>query len=243
MNLSEIFVLPILHILIGFVFGIILTFVKSKLPSKLRWNLRDYADTKFIIATSISIKTNTYIKQATGLGQVYAIGRLLSSFFKAYSAKKDPQIYFSENTNENDLKSNLVVIGGVKHNSISKSILEKCPNLPYTQVTQDNIDIIIDRRRHQSIYGLLEEGVLKDDFGLIISIPNPYNPDRRALIFLSVHTFGLDAAAEVFTKELTMGKNLFNKNYVCLVKCKVESKNITEPEILDFVKLKNGQWK
>jgi hypothetical protein len=212
--------------------------MSKAVPAKRKWNLLAAHEARFVIATSAEIDTGTYIRCTTGLGQVLAIGKLLPSFTNAYSNRCDANIQFSETFNENDLKLDLIVVGGVKNNRIAKQILEARPDLPYTQRTINNIDAIIDVRRNQQILGKYDDGKVVEDFGLIVSIPNPYHIKTRAILFLSVHTYGLDAAADAFVNGIGFWTNFRNRDYVCLVKCKVTNSVIQPPEILDFCKLK-----
>lgn len=236
--LKDFLIIPLIKTGIGVILGLAITFIGLSLPSRFRWRLKEPKTVKFIIATSSVVNTGTYLKKTTGMGQVMAIGRLFASFFRAYSNKIDPQILFSKNLDKNQLQYDTVIIGGVKNNEITKLYLEKMKDiLPYTQKTINNTDVIIDRRRHTNLYGVHSAGEIKEDFGLIISAPNPFNSRTRTIIIMSVHTYGLDAAAEAFSK-MKIGKALLHKNYVCLVKCKVENSIVSEPEILDLIKLK-----
>lgn len=224
--------------ILGLLIGHIMFWMGKAVPAKRKWNLLAAHEARFVIATSAEIDTGTYVRFTTGLGQVLAIGKLLPSFTNAYSNRCDANIQFSETFNEHDLKLDLIVVGGVKNNRIARRILEVRPDLPYTQKTINNIDVIIDVRRNQQILGKYGGGKVVEDFGLIVSIPNPYNSKTRAILFLSVHTYGLDAAADAFVNNIDFWTSLRHRNYVCLVKCKVSNSVIHPPEILDFCNLK-----
>lgn len=229
---------PAISAVIGIVIGYLVYYLGGLIPAKCKWRLSNPEKAKFVLATSAQTDTGKYIRLATGLGQVLAIGKLLTSFVSAYSRKCEAQIQFSANFHESDLKNDLIIVGGTKNNQIAEHLLGKCPNLPYTQKVVNDIDLLFDNRRNQMICGTLVDGKVTEDFGLIISMPNPHNPKTRALLFLSVHTYGLDAAADAFIHKIGFWKNLVTKDYVCLVKCTISNSIIGPPEVLDFIKLK-----
>lgn len=236
-NLIQILWEPLLSTILGMAIGYTVFLARDMIPPKIKWRLSNPQNTRFIIATSAQIDTGKYIRYTTGLGQVGAIGKLLPSYVDAYSRNHDVKIYFSETFPEANMKDDLVIIGGAKNNKITRLILKECPTLPYTQITKNDNDVIVDVRRNQEIVGQLEEKGVVADFGLVISMPNPRNPKARALVFLSVHTYGLEAAAEAFVHNIGFWQSIKTRDYACLVKCKVNGSLVGPPEILDFCPL------
>lgn len=220
--------------------------VRKKIPSRLAWGLKDPKKAVFVLATSASIDTGHYIRHTTGFGQVRAMCWLIPSFEKAFGFFDNDNVFFSETVPENALKNDLVILGGTKNNKIARNIIKLLGNLPYTQEVRDGIDCILDNRKNVIFTGAAFDGKITEDYGLIVRCPNPRNPSRTCLIFLSIHTQGMDSAAAAFVEKLSFSQYALGQSYVCLVKSRVNGNAVDAPTIVDYIKLRfcdnNTYW-
>jgi len=94
---------------------------------------------------------------------------------------------------------NLVLLGGPKHNSITRMVLETAKaylRYQYRQDTEDGPWYLYDT----VVAGRIElEEDDEADRGLLVSLPSPFDPDRRVLVLAGVHGSGTLGAAQILT--------------------------------------------
>jgi hypothetical protein len=229
--------------LIAAFFGAIATYlvylVRRRIPARLAWGLSDPANAVFVLATSAKIDTGTYFRYASGLGQIRAISILVPSFIRAYQTFQSSNVLLSEEAPTMLYGHDLIVIGGTKNNALTADLLDKIPNLPYTQ----NVNDIVDNRTGEIIVGIAKDHKIVEDYGVIIKTRNPYNPKATCLIFFSTHTYGLDAAAVAFVEQMSSYRYMFHPNYACLVRCHVTEHYVSKPQLVDFRPFKFAKQK
>ncbi|KAA0676661.1 hypothetical protein [Azospirillum brasilense] len=214
----------------------IMHIVRKRIPARLSWGLKEHRTSVFVLATSAKVDTGEYIRYSSGIGQIRAVGILVPGFIRAYKTINSSNVLLSEELPEIYCGRDLIVIGGPKNNKLTEDLLKKMDKLPYTMVGNQ----IINRISNTKIKGVIKNGFVTEDYGLIIKTRNPYNREARCLIIMGTHTYGLDAAATAFVENLSKLSYLFVSDYVCLVKASVSGHYVGKPKILDFRKIKNG---
>lgn len=90
--------------------------VNTVRPVKKLWRISHPQE--LIICTATSTKTNTgkYLRPATGIGQVRALGHAVESLSKAYNIKID-NILFSDDQVQKKIEKDIIILGGPKTTS------------------------------------------------------------------------------------------------------------------------------
>lgn len=137
----------------------------------------------------------------------------LSAFFGQFiSSIKIPFYKLDTQVTENDLKKNLIVVGGPQANMISEKINKQLPI--YFNYSEEFLDWTIISTLSKNIYK-------EKEIGIIARIPSPFANDKE-IIFLSGKGFrGTFSAIIGFTnylKEVSMGNSLNPKVIARVVK-------------------------
>lgn len=199
----------------------IVTKVYRRVGSRKLWRIKDYESVLIVTSLSVKTDTGTYSRPATGLGQVRALATIAPSLTRAGSDAAWQNLLVPSQCDGSDLEHDLILLGGPKNNAITEKYLELLNQkvLP----TQVESEIILpDGNRHE---GRVVDGEVVEDFGLILSTPNPYSVDSRAILFSGSHTFGTAAAAYWWTRKVK--PNVFHNHiYAEIIRCRVLNNHI-----------------
>ncbi|SRR6266567_1220496 len=188
---------------IWFLIGIGLTqlyfYFSQKSPLRRVWGIRR-SDREFHVAVSSLSpqKASEYKRPTTGIGELQAISFVRESLISAYGSSTNIQLAFSNKFPDTFLANNIISVGGIKYNEITRLLLRSM-NLPLDIITDANayaFDTILNQRYNPVINGTTVE----EDYGLIIKMPNLYNHERTVLILRGTHTFGTAGAGRMLTK-------------------------------------------
>lgn len=233
-------------------FGAGLTCIKCRdlltrrIPVRNLWQIRD-VESLAIIAASVPVETGQYLKWATGIGQLRALGVLRESLSKGYHEIKSNQILLASDSVQRCIENDLILLGGVKNNKLSKEFMECLEDrIPVRQEGST----IFWRERHRQGWSDQEErfeghtikNVADNDYGLIIRARSPFTAQPRTVLLISgSHTFGVIAAAKFFvgTLQRHLGFLTLSRRNVCvLVKCEV-----VDDFPVNITPLKTYTWK
>lgn len=135
---------------------------------------------------------------------------------------KKPSTVFDTEIHENDLRNNLILIGGPVTNKITRKINEKMP-------------IKFDERKN-ILSALTKKKYSTDESGLIVKIKNPYDESKRILVIAGKRYSGTKAAILALLKnfdEICAG-NKYNKKVCAKV---VEGLDLDYDGITDDVRI------
>lgn len=143
------------------------------------------------------------------------------NYFPESSIKEDTQI------RENDLKNNLIILGGPGVNIITKKINSKLP-IKFKKVKyKENFYIGFE----SSVSG---KSYIDEGYGIIVKMKNPFDKTKQILVIAGRRYFGTKAAVLAFlTKfdELILG-NPYNKKIHARV---IDAIDLDSDGIVDFV--------
>ncbi|RLJ09466.1 MAG: hypothetical protein DRP15_03685 [Candidatus Aenigmatarchaeota archaeon] len=132
----------------------------------------------------------------------------LALFLGAFTSGRDiPNYRLDTEVRENDLKGNLILVGGPVANMITQKINDSLPVY---------IDVNGDRRIVSKISG---RSYQDDEYGMIAITENPWNPDSKILVLAGKRFQGTRAAVISLIKnpEKTLQGNKFDKNIIARV--------------------------
>ncbi len=220
----------LLWAIIGFVLVLLQKFILTILPTRKLWSIKDIDNLSIIAATSTQIDTGQYIRKATGVGQLRGLAILINSLNLAYKNMNINDILLSTDHVGQRLEEDLILLGGPKNNHLTRKVMDKL--LESHKVINQEKDVISwyvkdngeDAPTPQTYQSETENKKVTVDYGVIISVENPYSSNHHRLcIFSGGHTHGTIAAATYFTKSIK--KYFFQKklakNFIMVVKCDV----------------------
>lgn len=197
--------------------------LKGVLPARRLWPFDDVRDVSIVLANSASTHTGEHIRPGTGVGQVRALGVITPSIMRAHRSLPSRAVQLEhENVWERIEHGDVVSIGGPKSNHVTRDILTQA--LAGTGVGQDDARIVWDE---DSYRGLISEGHVRHDYGLVLRCPNPFNRVRTAVVFSGSHTYGTTAAARWYVESRQSPRKL-GRHFVALVACKVRSGHVLD---------------
>ena len=122
------------------------------------------------------------------------VGINLGSFFGQFVVEmKEPVYKLDTQVTENDLKKNLILIGGPKINIITERINEKLPI--YFQYSEETLDWALVSKISKNVY--------HDKYtGMIARIPNPFAKGKEIIVFAGKGFSGSKAAVLAFTQHI-----------------------------------------
>jgi len=137
----------------------------------------------------------------------------------------DLNVRLDTEVRQEDLKNNLILIGGPVVNKITKDINDKMP-------------IFFDKNNHWDIKSNISKNVYPtDETGLIVKLKNPFNQDKKILLVAGKRYSGTRAAIIAFLKyfkEIAKG-NIHNKNIKARV---VEGIDLNSDGIVDDIEFR-----
>lgn len=225
------FFINIVASLVFFVLGNIASYFyrlyKFIKPIERLWRILDPKNLIICAATSTKTDTGKYVRPATGIGQVRALGSSIESLSRAYDVKIQ-NILFSDDQVQKQIEKDIIILGGPKTNSIAKLFLDKLRETKDVVYQIDNT-ICWNVRNEEKEFNAIEDNrknVLKD-YGLVIRGQNQFcNQSKKTTfcLFTGCHTYGTIAAAKYFTEEHIKSMKIFSKspkNVIILVECDI----------------------
>ncbi|HYP38786.1 MAG TPA: hypothetical protein VEX13_00360 [Chloroflexia bacterium] len=196
-------------------------------PSKRLWNLFKPENVTLVAATTHKELTpEGYERLSTGLGEFRALNLITASLNLAYRNIKIQNILLSNETVQDRIENDLVLLGGPVKNRLTKAFLES------EQIEALNIAHLDRAGIHWRANGAqedfqaeIEDSKVVHDYGLIISTANPLCENgTRSFMFAGCHTYGTVAAAKYFTTDYLRIADKFGKvpsPLFIVVKCDV----------------------
>ena len=210
-----------LWLAIGVIVTLLVRYGRTVYPTKRLWGLLE--PEKAIICTATTkVDTGKYFRPSTGIGQLKAITHIVTSLSKAYKKIDFKNILSSEEEIKQSIENDVILLGGPKNNKITKLFFE---NFDFYNLALQNEDGSIYWQKTNQIYsGIIENGVVRKDYGIIIKMNNLFSTEKNTKIFLfsGCHTYGTIAAARFFCEYThKVLKRKKKKNYVLLLSCDV----------------------
>lgn len=212
--------------LIGYLGGKLKRLLTDIRPIKKLWKIKDSKDLIIVAATSTKTDTGDYLRPATGIGQLRALGYSIESLSKAYDVRIK-NILLSDDQVQKQVERDMILLGGPKNNQVSRLFLEKLTQEHKIADQDENMILWYADGKTEEFTGIKENKSIKKDYGLIIRTENPFSSQKEKptiCLFTGCHTYGTIAAAKFFTniyikqiKMLTKAK----KNIFLLVECDV----------------------
>jgi hypothetical protein len=212
--------------------GVVLAKLRETLPSRRMWRITDPSQVVISVAHSAMSNTGKYRRPATGIGQVQALALLMPSLRHAYSDLKIRNIHLSSDPLFERRENDLICLGSPKNNLVTADVLTHlgagCP------VSMEGSSITwTDRAGSCSTYeGVVKDGKVITDVGLIVRAINPFKPSRTVIILAGSHTYGTTAAARYFCEELQSPFRRRPRAFAALVKAEVRDGYPSSPELL-----------
>lgn len=163
---------------------------KRKILRKL-WN---FPDGKINVILSVDSPETSYCKVPSGdnVSGIFICSDLIWLYHP-----DNISIYFSNKVTDDDLKNNLILIGNPSKNEIVKRALYELKR------RDQHLEINFDSK-YESIFAndkqyftkprdLKPGGLVKTDYGMIIKVKNPFNPDKILFIISGIRTYGITA--------------------------------------------------
>ena len=196
-------VASLISIVLGCLIAKVVRYLKELRPLQKTWQFREDEQICVFISSPGEIDTGVYKKKITTLGQIYGFAYLLNSIKKAYPKLEIDHLYFTRNPKTDNfsaelLGSTVICLGGHKHNWVSKLFLEEI----HPPVVFDENDNLIDLLKKKTYKPKIENGIISEDFGIIIKAANPNNKRNSVFIFAGCHTYGVITASKFFYENL-----------------------------------------
>lgn len=164
-------------------------------PARKIWDLS--GDAYVVIESPPSFAKDEYVY--TSYPATYAAIVELQRFFAMYFKETNLHIYNAEDFPTSHHNENLIIFGGPVHNQVSKRMLEKLqPSVGF-----EGFDTVHKPSgdRHSA---RIENEKIVEDFGIVVARKNPFNREKRVLIFAGSRVYGnLGAARALFFPTLS----------------------------------------
>lgn len=215
-----------LWLIIGYFGGKLKRKLTEIRPIKKLWRIKNFKDLIIVAATSTKTDTGDYLRPATGIGQLRALGYAIESLSQAYDVRIK-NILLSDDQVQKQIERDILLLGGPKNNEVSKLFLEKLNGLHKIADQNENTIIWLADGQEEKFAGVKENKQIKKDYGLIIRTENPFSSQKdkpTICLFTGCHTYGTIAAAKFFTNIYKKQIKLFTKakkNIFLLVECDV----------------------
>lgn len=185
------------------------TFLRDRLPTRSILRL-DARKSLFIVTNSVESRNPEIGGPVTGIGALQAVGLAREAIARSYPRLLlRTRVVFSVGLPAEALQSNLICIGGRKYNQIT-SLFEHYfePRFDFQANNQGKIGV---RSASTVIRDTITDKVYEPeldrsgndyqiDYGVITSLPNPFNPRARVILLAGAHTYGVAAAGHVLER-------------------------------------------
>ena len=191
------------------------------------------SDSIVIMAKSVETDTGKYTRPATGLGQVRALAMISPTLSEVSGEIDVNRVVFSDFHLHHLFENNLVLLGGVKNNEMTRMILSKLSD-DKNLVSQKDSLITWDGVTYEGKVNA--EGEIETDYGYFIRCKNPFGTKGTVVVILAgAHTYGTLAAARWYVEESQKrGSAVRNHRYFeGLVEVNVIKGHVTIPKLLN----------
>lgn len=225
----------VIWVFFGFFANRLRKYISLIYPSKRLWQLKQPENFIMCIANSTITDTGSYYRPATGIGQVKAVAALTVSIKNTYKQTHIDYIYMSTDQLHNKIENDLILIGGTKNNSISKSYLELMKD---EQPLQMDLNEFVWSNKDEDIEIFAGKTVDKEvvyDYGVIMRTYNPFSDNKAttAILIAGSHTFGTVAASRYFIENIIKNKSIVEKdNFVVLIGCSIINNQATNIKVI-----------
>lgn len=199
----------------------------------------------------------SYVRSATGVGQVRALAAIAPSLRVAYRRLDLEKIRMASEGLGGDQKCDVISLGGVKNspkvtgailNELSRRFeLRGSSHEDWLAWVDDDGQKLCYEAEGQSYEKkdpdtgeLTNDREIRHDFGLIVKAPNPWNPKSTVIVFAGASTYGTTAAANFFVSQRRWSRP---KHFEALVEVGVAAGHSGEPECLHLESLKRRSAK
>jgi hypothetical protein len=199
----------------------------------------DRGELKLLVSQRSPEATRSYDLPVTGMGQLRAILAIAPSLVQAYGRRWRESLTVEaaeEPINPSHLRGNLISLGGVSRNAVTEELLDEYGEAAGVRQVASESAIrgdLLEVRGKDGEWRVLGgtkarehggPGKVDVDYGLILSVPNPWDGEaRRCVVFAGVHTYGTEAAAAYFARHSRDPRWLFGYGLVGVVKVKVKN--------------------
>jgi len=194
------------------------------LPTKRLWNLSNPKDLIICVSTASKMGASEFYTPTTGIGEIRALGLIVTSLNRAYKNIKISNVFLSKDEVHTKIENDIILLGGPKYNRVTKKFLDKLSDLSIVDEIENEMvwKVHSDEGKFSTD---VKEGIISKDYGLIIRMNNPFSTSKSTLtIFAGAHTYGTIAAARYFTenmyKEIIQGGKI-SQNIAAIVSCNV----------------------
>lgn len=146
--------------------------------------------------------------QYTGLGETESVGRLYHVFAKL-GATHLPFIAASTEVTSSQLKTPLILLGGLGSNRIAEEILVS-GSLPF-QMRRNGVSV------GRKVFRPSGYGAGATDYAVLLRTFNPYNPRAPLILCAGYHSFGTAAAVEYATQSTDVPQSHSDGSYMALL--------------------------
>lgn len=200
-------------------------------PTQRLWQLRDPEN--LIISAAMTCEVNTgeeytgeqYYRPNTGLGELRALGLVMSSLKTAYNNIQIKNVLLSTDPLGQEIDKDLILLGGPKHNQHTEFMLSHVRGL--SLLAYQERDTIYWRvgEKERVFKPKVEDKKVVRDYGLIIRMSNPLSHAGNTFcLFSGGHTYGVVASAKYFTEryyERARRWGRIGPNLLAVVGCQV----------------------
>lgn len=244
--LEEVVILPIITFVIGILFNVFKRYGSRARRRKLTRLKIGSEDDDIICFTANSGHYDE--SELVTLGYVFeyiAIGELrvsLKELFKGVevSARMSPEDFGA--IKPRDLRSDLILIGGPFHNSVTRKIIFGNDAFPFH--FEEDAGLVYEGEEGREVYTPEESEsnrrFYEKDYALIVNVRNPYAPKKKRVIALmGCRSIGcLAAGVFLSTKLKKFHRTVKDDEYAIVVKCEGDEEDIIdEPEFVKYYEL------
>nr|WP_281720810.1 hypothetical protein [Nitrosomonas nitrosa] len=130
------------------------------------------------------------------LNALHSIWNLLRSAFKKKRAAVP--LVTSRTFDRKAFSESLIAIGYPLGNPVTATLLDALKELP---IKFDDHKVLDARTGALICEAAYADGVVTNDFGILVIAPNPFNAEARILILAGTETYGVKAAADLLSYE------------------------------------------
>ena len=169
----------------------------------------------------------------------------LHTLNKLFLAESQPSPATIEDLKDLKLNDNIILFGGPNHNLITGYIFglrEQYHNVPFYYGSYNGEDATLfyadDLKKPFVPHLNKETNVYVKDYGLILNVENPYNPEKRIIALIGCRSVGVLGATIFFTefnKELKKATKKM-KNFAAIIEVRGDANNVVgDPTLVKAV--------
>jgi hypothetical protein len=217
------------------ILGGALTWVSARMMSRFRartaWRLTRPESLATVVSDIGTIQTDEYERPATGIGVSRVLAIITPSLARAYSKADLEAVYIATHLPGSKLEGDLIILGGPKYNEVAKMLLTAIAAYVPVHFEGSTIEILNGGTRRTEKALIDEDRNVKEDVGLIVSLPNPFAESRggRAILLAGSHTYGQVAAARYFVERYTGFRRQPGRGFVEIVRASVHEDHVLPP--------------